>query len=179
MSTHKVNNLLSDLDYKQLTGNSEVFNTLAHALTTVEKLQKIEAIQPRLAWKPIEVIKKTLENTTQWGKTITQYPMKKHHVSRFPWNNRRRLREEVAMDTIFMASSGFCGSTCAQVFVGLMSRMINVYPMPSKAHGYVLKAYQDFMRYEGVPEGLHRDLAPEEKVGKIIDLNRDMMVKDT
>ena len=65
MSTHKVNNLLSDLDYKQLTGNSEVFNTLAHALTTVEKLQKIEAIQPRLAWKPIEVIKKTLENTTQ------------------------------------------------------------------------------------------------------------------
>ena len=35
------------------------------------------------------------------------------------------------------------------------------------------------MRYEGVPEGLHRDLAPEEKVEKIIDLNREMMVKDT
>ena len=78
-----------------------------------------------------------------------------------------------------MASPGFCGSTCAQVFVGLMSRMINVYPMPSKSHGYILKSYQDFMRYEGVPEGLHRDKAPEEKVGKIIDLNREMMVKDT
>ena len=115
----------------------------------------------------------------QWARTTTQYPMKKHHISRFPWNNRRRLREEVAMDTIFMATPGFCGSTCAQVFVGLISRMINVYPMPSKAHGYVLKAYQDFMRYEGVPEGLHRDLAPEEKVEKIIDLNRKMMVKDT
>ena len=51
--------------------------------------------------------------------------------------------------------------------------------MPSKAAGYVLKAYQDFMRYEGVPEGLHRDLAPEEKVEKIINLNREMMVKDT
>ena len=35
------------------------------------------------------------------------------------------------------------------------------------------------MRYEGVPEGLHIDLAPEEKVEKIIDLNRDMMVRDT
>ena len=102
-----------------------------------------------------------------------------HPIPHFPWNNRRRLREEVALGTIFMASPGFCGSTCAQVFVGLMSRMINVYPMPSKAHGYVLKAYQDFMRYEGVPEGLHRDLAPEEKVGKIIDINRGMMVKDT
>ena len=55
------------------------------------------------------------------------------------------------MDTIFMATPGFCGSTCEQVFFGLMSRMINVYPMSSKAQGYMLKAYQDFMRYEGVP----------------------------
>ena len=179
IASSKVNKMLTDLDYKQLTGHSESFNTLAHAITTIEQMQKIEAIQPRLAWKPLDVIKRTLENTTQWGKTITQYPMKKHHISRFPWNNRRRLREEVAMDTIFMANPGFCGSTCAQVFVGLMSRMINVYPMPSKACGYVLKAYQDFMRYEGVPEGLHRDLAPEEKVEKIIDLNRQMMVRDT
>ena len=83
------------------------------------------------------------------------------------------------MDTIFMKTTGYDGSTCAQVFVGLISRMINVYPMPSKASGYILKSYQDFMRYEGVPEGLHRDLAPEEKVDKIIDLNRQMMVKDT
>ena len=35
------------------------------------------------------------------------------------------------------------------------------------------------MRYEGVPEGLHRDLASEEKVDKSIDMNREMMVKDT
>ena len=71
--------------------------------------------------------------------------------------------------TIFMSTPGYDRSTCAQVFVRLMSRMINVYPMPSKAHGYVLKAYQDFMRYEGVPKGLHQDQAPEEKVQKIID----------
>ena len=51
--------------------------------------------------------------------------------------------------------------------------------MPSKAHGHILQSYQDFMRYEGVPEGLHRDMAPEEKVDKIIDLNRDMRVQDT
>ena len=178
-SYNKVNALLSDLDYNLLVGKSETFNTLACALTTVEKMQRIETLQPRLAWKPLEFIKRTLENTTQWVRVISKYPMKKHHVSRFPWDNRRRLREEVAMDTIFMSKSGFCGSTCEQVYVGLMSRMLNVYPMPSKAQGYILKSYQDFMRYEGVPEGLHRDLAPEEKVEKIINLNRDMMVRDT
>ena len=51
--------------------------------------------------------------------------------------------------------------------------------MSSKAHGYILKAYQEFMRYEGFPEGPHHNLVPEEKVEKIIDLNRKMMVKDT
>ena len=141
--------------------------------------RKLEALQPSLAWKPLNIIKKTLENTTQWGRMICQYPLKKHHVSRFPWNNRNRLREEVAMDTIFMSTPSYQGDTCEQIYVGLMSRMINVYPMPSKAHGHILQSYQDFMRYEGVPEGLHRDMAPEEKVDKIIDLNRDMRVKDT
>ena len=82
------------------------------------------------------------------------------------------------MDTIFMKTIGYDGSTCAQVFVGLISHIINVYPMPSKASGYILKSYQDFMRYEGIPEGLHRDLAPEEKINKIIDLNQQVMVKD-
>ena len=42
--------------------------------------------------------------------------------------------------------------------------------MPSKAHGYILKTYQDFMRYEEVTERLHHDLSPEEKVEKIIDV---------
>ena len=51
--------------------------------------------------------------------------------------------------------------------------------MESKSGENVLKAHQDFMRHEGVPQGLHRDLAQEEKTAKIIDLNRRMMVKDT
>ena len=60
-----------------------------------------------------------------------------------------------------------------------MSRMINLYPMYSKEKKHVLNAYKDFMRYEGTPEGLHRDLAPEQKVDDIIDINRTMRVRDT
>jgi hypothetical protein len=105
--------------------------------------------------------------------------MTKHHESRFPWDNRRRLSEDVAMDTIFMSVSGYEKSECEQVFVGLISRMINVYPMKSKVHGNILRAYKDFMHYEGAPQSLHHDLSPEQKVDSIIDLNREMMVKDT
>ena len=198
----EVSEFLNELDYHMLVGKQESFDTLSAAINTTQRLErieqhlnipaqvwqaqthiedhlKLEALQPRLAWKPLHVIKKTLENTTQWGRMLCQYPMKKHHVSRYPWNNRHRLREEVAMDTAFMATTSFSGDTCEQIYAGLVSRMINVYPMPSKAHGYILQSYQDFMRYEGVPEGLHRDMAPEEKVDKIIALNRDMKVRDT
>ena len=174
-----VDAFLTDMDDNEIMGKNASFDTLAFAVQTVEKLQRLEAIQPRLAWKPLEVIKNTLKATTQWGKQVIHFPMRKHHVSRYRWDNRKRFREEVAMDTIFMSTPGFDGSTCGQVYLGLMSLMINFYPMPSKASGYILKTYQDFMRTEGVPEGLHRDLAPEEKVDKIIDLNREMMVKDT
>lgn len=51
--------------------------------------------------------------------------------------------------------------------------------MPSKAGEHVLSSYQDFMRYKGVPECLHRDPAPEQKSDNILELNRKMMVKDS
>ena len=83
-SSENVDAFLSDLDYKQMTGNSEVFDTVACALTTVEKIQRLESLQPKLAWKPLDVIEKTLENTTQYARIIANYPMKSHHVARFP-----------------------------------------------------------------------------------------------
>ena len=48
---------------------------------------------------------------------------------------------------------------------------------PSKASTHIIKVYQDFMHYEGISAGLQRDLAPEEKVRKIIHMNKDMIVK--
>ena len=197
-NSSKIDEALSELSYNELTGYDKSFDTFLAALSVTETLQDItvpcyvtqfatafeclqnlQRLQPKLAWKPLEVIKRTLENTTQYAKVITQWPMKKHHVSRFPWDNRRRLCEEVSMDTYFMPKKGYDGSTCAQLFIGLMSHMINIYPMDSKTGGNVLHAYQDFMHYEGAPVGLHCDLAPEQQTDALTNLNRDMMVKDT
>ena len=35
------------------------------------------------------------------------------------------------------------------------------------------------MRYKGVPDRLHRDLATKQKTDKILELNRKMMIKDS
>ena len=51
--------------------------------------------------------------------------------------------------------------------------------MHSKEKTHVLNAYKDFMCYEGIPEGIQRDLSFEQKVDDIIDINRTMRVRDT
>ena len=63
------------------------------------------------------------------------------------------------MDTIFSKIKGFNGSNCSQVFFGVMSRILNVYHMPSKESVNIVNVYQDFIWYEGVPETLHKDLS--------------------
>ena len=171
--------MINDMDCHQLVGRQEEKSTLVMALSTVEKIHREQALQPNLVWRSLHIIKKTIENTTQWGKSITQCPMKKHHVSRFPWSNRQQLNEEVAMDTVFFTVSDHDQSTCAQLFVGLMSRMMNFHPMMSEAGGYQIKSCQDFWREEGVPPVLHRDKASEQAHEAFVELNRHMMVKDS
>ena len=165
--------ILNDMDYYELTGKTQEFNTFACAVSTVEKLHSLKHIQPNLAWKPMRIIEENLKNTTQFARTIAKFPMQDHHKSRFPWDNRRRLQEDVAMDTYFCNVTGFKGSTYAQLFVGLRSNMINVYPMKSKASTHIVQAYKDFMHYEGVPACLYHDDSKEQKTFEITDLKRD------
>jgi len=60
--------------------------------------------QPFLGWKPIEVIKKTFEATTQWATTTFDPPLKRHFKSRFPMLNKPRLNELFCTDIWFHSS---------------------------------------------------------------------------
>ena len=70
------------------------------------------------------------------------------------------------MDTVFFTKEGFDRTTCGELYTGLLSDMLNFHQMFSKASGHIVHSYQDFLRYEGVPLGLHRDKAPEESTEK-------------
>ena len=141
--------------YDQFIGRHHSFDAFAFAVTTVERFRKLEELQPKLNFKPIEVIQHTLEATTQWAVLLHHFPLKDHHVSIFHWANRYRLQEDVSMDTTFSTVTGFDSSNCAQLFFGLLSRCLDPYCMSSHKKGNIIKAYQDFMRYEGVPQYLH------------------------
>ena len=73
--------------------------------------------QAKLGWMPLNVIKKTLEHTTQLAKNYINLPLKRHFKSRFPELNRNRLQETYCTDTFFSSVTGIHNITCAQLFL--------------------------------------------------------------
>ncbi len=71
---------------------------------------------------------------------------------------------------------GFKGEQCAQVFYGLTSHVINVYPMKSKKD--FLKVYKAIVRDHGAPSILRRDNAKEQQSADVLDFNRDLFVQN-
>ena len=66
----KVDDWLAKQGYYEITGKSQPFDTIAAAISTSKNLHEIEKIQPNLAWKPLEIIRRTLDNTTQDAQLI-------------------------------------------------------------------------------------------------------------
>ena len=179
---------LNSVPYKDLPPNKDpydIVNYIIHAYNTKTTIipkrammQPINpvAVQPCLAFLPLDVIKKTLDCTTQLVKWHVKVPMQRHWRPRFPFMNVHRLREPVATDTFFASAKAIGGATCAQVFYGIQSCMINVYPMQSESHGP--NAYEDFIREEGCPTLLRRDNAKMQTGHDFTAINRHYCIKD-
>ena len=145
------------------------------AIRTMTKLQDAEKIQPYLGYRPLEVIRQTLENTTQLASVPKWENMRRHRVSLYPFMNRTHLSETVATDTFFSSLPAIGGNTCAQVFYGLVSHYINVYPMHTESHA--IDTLQDFMRYEGIPLIIRSDNSKTQRYNKAwVELLRTYLV---
>jgi hypothetical protein len=130
-----VDNFLDEMDDDELVGMNEPFDTYAFGLRTAATLQNAKKLQPFLGYRPLEVIRRTIETTTQLGATVNYHNLKAHLKSLMPWANRTRLNETVSTDTVFASEKDVTGALCAQVFYGLQSHVINVYGMKSESEG--------------------------------------------
>ena len=70
-------------------------HTFQHTPTDYEKLR------PPFGWVNSDIVKQTIDQTTQWGVALDSFPMKRHFNSRNPALNVPRRHESVATDTIF------------------------------------------------------------------------------
>ena len=135
-----------------------------------------DQLAPYFLFRSQEVIRKTLENTTQLAKAVINTPLRRHLKSRFLMLRHPRLNEVIATDTYFANTRSIEGYWCAQVFVGLTSRRITVIGM--KTESDFADAYQDFMRKRGIPHTLRRDNAKSETSEKVLNLQRHYVVAD-
>jgi len=136
-----------------------------------------ELYRKYLGWRPLKVVKKTLEHTTQYAKHSIRHPLQRHFKARNPFANVHRLNEAVSTDTIFAnCASIFHRFSGLQVYWGLKSHKIDVYGIKSK--GDFPATYRDFIREQGAPSILRRDNAREEASEEVTELNRTHIVKD-
>ena len=134
-------------------------------------------LRPYLGWKPLHVVKKTLERTTQMAKMSIRHPLRQHVKSRLPHMNVTRLDETFSTDPFFAnVKSIHHGYVGAQVFYGTKSHTIFIYGFRKK--GEFPKLYRDFIREHGAPSTLRRDNAREEQSEEVLEINREMLIKD-
>lgn len=135
------------------------------------------SLRPYLSHRPLEIVKSTLEKTTQMAKMIIRHPMICHVKSRFPHMNVTRIDEPVSTDPMFAnCKSIYHGYTAAQVFYGTKSHTMFVYGINSK--GNFLRVYRDIIRGQGAPSALRRDNAKEKQSEAVMDINREFIIKD-
>ena len=128
------------------------------------------------AGMPMQTVRWTLRNTTQLAKAIVNTPIIRHMQPRFPFMNRFRMNEKVSTDTIFASVKALNGYHCAQVFFGLTSKCIDVFPMKSKSQ--FPEILSDFLRNVGIPNVLRRDNAKEENSDAVKQQLRKMVIGD-
>ena len=114
---------------------------------------------PFLGFRTIDIIKKTLEHTTQLAQMVINQPLKKHFKARFPPLNKPQINEMVSVNCFKtnVRSIGTGAKKCS-VFYGTTTGCIDVYKLHEGEDGF-LRTYQDFCQEQGVLSILKRDNA--------------------
>ena len=160
--------------FGKVPGSEEHKNPALHRVVPTKF--DYEALRPYFGYRPTEVVRETIRQTTQLATSIIRFPMRRHFKSRFQMLRKKRLNEVVATDTYFSKVRSLEGYHCAQVYFGCTSKTIDVFGMKSKSE--FPDTYKDFLRERGIPHTLRRDNAKEEDSSAIKEINRDLIVCD-
>ena len=145
-------------------------------ISSAKKPFDYESIRKFFGWRPVEVVKHTIQATTQYAKNVIRLPLRKHYKSRFPALRVPRLFEVYATDTFFSNVAAHDGSTCAQLYVGKQSFFTKIYGMRTESQ--MPTTLQDFIRSFGAMKGLFSDNAKSETSKAVKDILRQYAIAD-
>ena len=146
-------------------------------LATLPKQINWDKLVPCFAWKPQQVIEKTLENTTQYYRTTSdRLPMRQYFKSRTPALRVPRLHETFSVDWIDSSvPSIYGGQVGAHIFYGRKSNSLYCYGGhgPSDFPDHLTQFIVD----KGAPTMLMSDNATAETSHKVADIERKYAIK--
>ena len=130
-----------------------------------------EKLRPFLGGGKSDIVKQTIDQTTQWRVALDSLPMKRHLKSRNPALNVPRRHEPVATDTIFSDTPAVDSDVKQeQVIVGRDSLVADVYPM--KSGKQFVNTLEDNIRSWGAMDKLLSDSTNTEISKKVMDILR-------
>jgi hypothetical protein len=102
--------------------------------------------------------------------------MRRHLKRRFQMLRHKRLNEVIDTDRYFANEKSIEGYHCAQVFFGMISKMLNIDGMKTESESADL--YLDFIKKYGNQSALLRDNAKSEMSQRVEDIHRDLIIAD-
>ena len=133
--------------------------------------------RPYSGWVNADTIRDTFKHTTQWGTSVSTFPMREHLKSRNPALNIQRRHEAVATETVYSDTPAVdSGVKQAQLFVGKESLVSDIYPMRSGKQ--FINTLEDNIRRRGVMDKLISDSAKNEISHKVQDILRAYNISD-
>ena len=152
-------------------------NELTQAPRVVKEQEKdYEKYRPYLLYSPLDVIKKTFENTTQFAKLPMSDRLKTAYRSPHPANNVHRRNEPVATDTVFSDTPAIDGGeTSAQVFIGTKSNVIDVYPIKNMKQ--FVNTLEDNITERGAMDTLISDRGTNQISAKVKEVLRHFIIR--
>lgn len=158
-------------------GNDPPSGLLPHGRTVRPVDPDYAALRPFFAYQPVEAIKHTWLNSTQFARIPMGTHLKRHFKSPFPAHNVPRRSEPIATDTIYSNTPAVDnGATAAQFFVGMESMVCDVFSM--KTDKQFVNTLEDIIRRRGAPTKLVSDHAQVEISKKVLDILRSLCIDD-
>jgi len=150
---------------------------IAHGPKRMDKKDiDFEKYKGHFIWAPINIIKKTFENTTQYARMPMSDVLRKAYRSPNPALNVARREEAVATDRVFSDTPAVDnGATEAALFVGRDSLVADVYPL--KTAKQFPGALQDNITERGAMNTLTSDRGTVEISQRVLAILRSLFIK--
>ena len=133
-----------------------------HSKKRQKERKKLEEWRTKLGYPPMDVVKKTLSNTTQMVKTVeaeTREYMRDHYKARLLPLRPFRINDTCFSDTFFSSITSVRGYTMFQLFAFKYSQFDVPYLMKKKAQANA--RFRDLVREVGAPNIMVTDGAKE------------------